>query len=277
MSQTYERSRTGAHVSGGGGGVSGAGFGRSNFPPVGASRERHSDSAFPLQTISAQRTASQRGSPAQRVPPGGGGGGVPSQGGANIYGKMAGEFAGNRGAPGISPGVKSRPGSADPAALSRIAPEIFTRATEALENIRKTVASAGGLPLPHGGRINPQTRIGGHQITAAQLQQIATAAAASHTQHASAADYMSMNQRLSLSGAGMPAPSLRQQVIPGLGAGVVGGGKPNLHPHGVGGVMGKPHPPGGQGKLPPEGERYNRRLSRPQGHQQRQTSYKRLI
>lgn len=114
------------------------------FPPVGASRERHSDSAFPLQTISAQRTASQRGSPAQRVPREEEG--VPSQGGANIYGKMAGEFAGNRGAPGISPGVKSRPGSADPAALSRIAPEIFTRATEALENIRKTVASAGVCP-----------------------------------------------------------------------------------------------------------------------------------
>ena len=262
INPTYERSRT---SSGGGGG--GGGFGRSNFLQVGTSRDRHSDGVtYPLQTISTQRSPSQR-SPAQRVPPGG----VASQTG-NIYNKMAGGFAAD-GVAGITAGVKSRPAPADPAALSRIAPEIFSRATEALENIRKTVASAGGLPLPPSGRMNPpQGRIG-PQLTMAQLQQLATVAAGSRPQHSSAADFM---QRISLGGAGMSAGS-RQPVVPGIGASgpnIVGGGKPHLH---GGGLMGgKPHPHG-QGKLPPEDERYNRRLSRPQGHQQRPASYKRLI
>ena len=172
---------------------------------------------------------------------------------ANVYGKvMSGLSAGS----GVQQVVKQRPTS-DAAALSRVPTDIINAATQALENIRKSVASAGGQ-VP-GAKLSPSMRV--PQVPSASLpahlQQLAAASAAVASSHPGAGvhDFLSGSSRVAM----LPGRQSMMPVTPG-GSSVIGKYSPQV-------------------KLPPEDERYNnpRRFSRPGGQQGRPSTYKRLI
>ena len=214
----------------------------------GQSRDRHSEAVtYPVPVASTSRSMptsrSMQVMSSHAIP-------VTHQTG-NMYGKT---MMGSLGGGSVQEAMKPRSGTSA-ASLSRVPPDIITAATQALENIRKTVATAGQVP---GSRVSPQVRIGHAQTpTAVQLQQLAASARSA----GNLPGFLSLNPR-SLMGTGLPPT--RQPVMSSPGGG------------GVTMVTGKPQH---QHKLPPEDERYNRRLSRPQGqtHQVRPSAYKRLI
>lgn len=171
-------------------------------------------------------------------------------GSGNVYAKaMSG---------GLPPGVRSTAGATD------LSPELLSAATQALENLRKSVHGVGGQlslpkPIPH---LNV---LGAH----AQLQQLAASSASAALSAASGAPRIPVSSILpgmtSRSPLDLHQPAgsmLRSPVIGSGGAGSGGIGasafsslhsKSSGHYGGVGG--------GGVGKLPPEEERYNRRFS----------------
>lgn len=200
-----------------------------------SSRERHSadGAVYPIQEATTSRTVPQT---------------------ANVYGKvMSGLSASSAGHSSVQQLVKQRQ-SAETTALSRVPTEIINAATQALENIRKSVASAGGQ-VP-GTKLSPGARI--PQVPSSlppHFQQLAASAAAVSSR--TAPNFLSINPRVALSPGTGRQGMLSATANPGAT------------------VLGKYSP---QVKLPPEDERYNnpRRFSRPGGHQ-RQSTYKRLI
>lgn len=158
------------------------------------------------------------------------------------YGKLMGGF-------GLAAQQMMKPRPA--ADLSRVAPEIISAATRALENIRKTVQSAGGQVVTS--RANPQIRVI-PQPTLAQVQQLAATRAA-----ASLPDFIPLNPQAPLGAGIIPASGMRHPFLP-----TAAGSSLFLDKN-------------SGAKLPPEDERYNRRLNRPPPHQARQSAYKRLV
>lgn len=222
-SHPYERSRSNS-----GSAYRAAGYSQ------GVARERHAadGSMYPVQ-VGTSRTVPQT---------------------ANVYGKvMSGLSAGS----GVQQVVKQRPAS-DATALSRVPTDIINAATQALENIRKSVASAGGQ-VP-GTKLSPGMRVPQVPGTTlpTHLQQLAASAAAVSHPGAGVHDFLSGSPRVAM----LPGRQSMMPVTPSPGGGSS--------------VIGKYSP---QVKLPPEEERYNnpRRFSRPGGQQGRPSTYKRLI
>lgn len=177
-------------------------------------------------------------------------------GGGNIYAKaMSG---------GLAPSVR-------PAPSTDLSPELLNAATQALENLRKSVHGGLGsqLSLP----TNPMSHLGAMSAHA-QLQQLsASSPSAAMSAAASGASRIpvssivpGMNSRSSLDLHHQAGSVLRPPVLGsgsgGMGAAAFAGlhGKGSPHYGGGGG--------GGATKLPPEDERYNRRFGGRSSHHQ---------
>ena len=152
-----------------------------------------------------------------------------------------------------------------------LSPELLSAATQALENLRKSVHGVGGIgtqlslpkPMPHLNVMSAHT----------QLQQLAASNASAALSAASGASRIpvssmlpSMNPRSSLEMHHQGGSMLRQPVIGNQGSG--GGG---INSAAFAGLHGKASPhygAGGVTKLPPEEERYNRRFGGRSSHHQ---------
>ena len=151
-----------------------------------------------------------------------------------------------------------RPKTAD---LAHVAPDIINAATQALENIRKSGQMSQGVI---GQSVIPKLPPHLRGVTPIQ-QQLNVATALSAAAGVPRADVYGMGLHQSVPSIG----ALRQAMTSQVG--------------GIGGMSGGPGMPLGRmhhgrgGKLPPEDERYNRRLGRSGGHhhgQGRQGGYK---
>lgn len=163
--------------------------------------------------------------------------------------------------------------SVRPAPPTDLSPELLNAATQALENLRKSVHSGLGTqlslptnPMPHLNVMNAHAQL--QQLAASNTSAALSAAASGASRIPVSSMVPGMNSRSSLDIHHQTGSMLRQPVLGNQGSGGGGmgvGAYPGLH------GKGSPHygsGAGGVSKLPPEEERYNRRFGGRSSHHQ---------